>query len=81
MSLSTTFLLEPPTVSMTDHPTAQLRAIATAVPDHALSQADALSLAESVFGSRFDAFDSLKPVFANAGIAGRRLAMPVDWYP
>jgi len=57
-----------------------LLSLATAVPPHALSQADAKALAGRLFGRTAAGFDRLAPVFDNAGIATRHLVMPIEWY-
>ena len=57
-----------------------LLALATRTPRHRLSQDQALATARELIGDRFADFDRLAPVFANAGIAERQLAMPLDWY-
>lgn len=57
-----------------------LMGLGTALPRHRLSQADAFSLAREMFHDRFPDFDRLAPVFTNAGIESRAIAMPLDWY-
>ncbi|MEJ8631654.1 hypothetical protein P0F65_21560 [Sphingomonas sp. I4] len=54
--------------------------LATRTPRHRLSQDQALATARELIGDRFTDFDRLAPIFANAGIAERQLAMPLDWY-
>ncbi|QXT36004.1 type III polyketide synthase [Sphingomonas sanguinis] len=54
--------------------------LATRTPPHSLSQDQALATARELIGDRFADFDRLAPVFDHAGIAERRLAMPLDWY-
>jgi alkylresorcinol/alkylpyrone synthase len=54
--------------------------LATAVPPHAVAQADAKAIARRAFGGKAALFDRLSGVFDNAGIANRNLVAPVDWY-
>ncbi|WP_294232887.1 type III polyketide synthase [uncultured Sphingomonas sp.] len=54
--------------------------LATCTPPHRISQDQALATARELIGDRFSDFDRLAPVFANAGIAERQLAKPLDWY-
>ncbi|HEY6916761.1 MAG TPA: type III polyketide synthase [Allosphingosinicella sp.] len=57
-----------------------LLSVATAVPPHLLAQDEARELARRLFGHRMPHFDRLAPVFGNAGVATRRIAMPPAWY-
>ena len=57
-----------------------LLSLATAVPPHAVSQADAKAKARELFSGRPALFDRLQGVFDNAGIDERQLVAPVDWY-
>ncbi len=57
-----------------------LMGLGTALPEHRLSQADALAAARDKFQHRFPDFHRLAPVFTNAGIASRATAMPIEWY-
>lgn len=59
---------------------ASVRAVATAVPDHALGQTDARAFARSFFARDFPDIDRLLSAFANTGIAMRHLARPIAWY-
>ncbi|MGX1307635.1 alkylresorcinol/alkylpyrone synthase [Amorphus suaedae] len=59
---------------------AQLVSLSTAVPAIVLDQGDAEAAARAAFGPRFDAFERLAKVFANAGIRQRHVARPLDWY-
>lgn len=59
---------------------ATLLSLATANPPHELAQEAALALARTLLASQFRDFDRLSAVFANAGIAFRQLACPVEWY-
>lgn len=54
--------------------------LATETPPYILSQAEALDSARDLMGSSFSDFDRMSAVYANAGIAYRQLAMPLDWY-
>ncbi|WP_022727027.1 type III polyketide synthase [Fodinicurvata sediminis] len=54
--------------------------LGTALPQHRLLQSDAFTLARDIFENRFPDFDRFSPVFANAGIDSRPIAMPLDWY-
>jgi len=58
----------------------QLRSVATASPPHELRQEDVVEIARGVFSPRFPQFDRMVPVFRNAGVRTRQLAMPVEWY-
>jgi alkylresorcinol/alkylpyrone synthase len=57
-----------------------LLSLATAVPPHVISQADAKAAAREAFGGKKALFDRLAGVFDNAGIAKRHLVAPLDWY-
>lgn len=57
-----------------------LSGLGTALPKHRLSQADALAVVRAQFQERFPEFERLVPVFQNAGIENRAIAMPLDWY-
>ncbi|MDD9875943.1 MAG: type III polyketide synthase [Magnetovibrio sp.] len=57
-----------------------IRAVATAVPAHALSQADVKAWAARRFNGRAAAMDRLLPAFDNAGIDTRYSCVPLDWY-
>ena len=57
-----------------------LLSLATAVPPHAIAQADAKARAREAFGGRKALFDRLAGVFDNAGIARRHIVTPPDWY-
>ena len=57
-----------------------LSGLGTALPRHRLSQADALAVVRAQFQERFPEFERLVPVFQNAGIENRAIAMPLDWY-
>ena len=57
-----------------------LLSLFTATPPHILTQDDALATARDLLGSSFSDFERMTSVFANAGIAERQLAKPVEWY-
>ncbi len=57
-----------------------LLSLATATPPHTLSQDDALAAARELLAGQIGDFDRLSGVYANAGIAFRQLARPVEWY-
>jgi alkylresorcinol/alkylpyrone synthase len=59
----------------------RLVALATAVPPHALGQAEVARRAQHLFSeARAQDLDRLMPVFANAGIDRRYSCVPLDWY-
>ena len=57
-----------------------LLSLATAVPPHIVTQAEAKARAREAFGGRKALFDRLSGVFDNAGIARRHIVAPQDWY-
>lgn len=57
-----------------------LLSLATATPPHTLSQDAALATAREMLSGSFGDFERMTSVFANAGIAERQLARPVEWY-
>lgn len=57
-----------------------LLSLATAVPPHIITQAEAKARAREAFGGRKALFDRLSGVFDNAGIARRHIVAPQDWY-
>jgi len=59
---------------------ARLLGLGRATPSHDLPQDVARDWARIQFADRFPAFERMAPVFANAGIAHRQIAMPVEWY-
>jgi len=60
-------------------PAANLVALATAVPPHALDQEEVVRRVRRLFGAGPE-LTRLLPVFANSGIARRYSAMPLDWF-
>lgn len=57
-----------------------LLSLATAVPSHRISQADAKETGRELFAGRKALYDRLSGVFDNAGIEGRNIVAPIDWY-
>jgi len=55
-------------------------ALATAVPHHTLSQADARGRIGGQFAASLGSQSRLLDVFANARVAERQVCMPLDWY-
>ena len=60
--------------------TASVRAVATAVPEHRLSQTEARAFARAFFAADLPHIDRLVRAFGNTGIAERQLAQPIAWY-
>lgn len=58
----------------------RIRAVATAVPDHHLPQAELRAFAEQLFRDDFPALPRLLRVFDNAGVGQRQFARPLSWY-
>jgi alkylresorcinol/alkylpyrone synthase len=57
-----------------------LLSLATAVPPHRISQAEAKEIGRELFSGRKALYDRLSGVFDNAGIEGRNIVAPIDWY-
>lgn len=57
-----------------------LQSLATALPPHRVSQAEAKARARELWAGRNALFDRLAGVFDNAGIDQRHIVAPVDWY-
>src|SRR5438067_5668084 len=57
-----------------------LLAIATAVPPHAVEQAEVARLAPSFFPDLFRDHPGLVELFTNTGIERRHLARPLSWF-
>jgi alkylresorcinol/alkylpyrone synthase len=53
--------------------------LATAVPRHRITQAEAEAFGRRIFAARGAELDRLLPVYANAGIAARYASMPAEW--
>ena len=58
----------------------RLLSLATAVPDHIISQSQAAEASARLFADRFKEFRHLARVFDNAGIAKRHAARPLSWF-
>lgn len=61
-------------------PSTKLVSIATAVPQHVLTQGDAAAAAHCGFSSRYDDFARLAGVFATSGVRQRYMVRPLEWY-
>jgi len=59
---------------------ARVAAVATAVPEHELRQADARAFARAFFERDFKDIDRLLDAFDHTGIETRQLACPLTWY-
>ena len=59
---------------------ARLCSIATAVPEHVVTQTEAAERTRRAFGLRMPEFERIAPVFENAGIAVRHAVRPGAWY-
>lgn len=57
-----------------------LLSLATAVPPHRINQAEAKKIGRDLFSGRKALYDRLSGVFDNAGIEGRNIVAPIDWY-
>lgn len=57
-----------------------LAALATAVPEHRVTQADARENARAIFAGRTPLFAALEPVFENAQIGTRYSCQPIEWF-
>jgi alkylresorcinol/alkylpyrone synthase len=57
-----------------------LRSLATALPEHVLSQADVTRHAREIFAPMFGRFPKLEEVFQNAGIEQRYSVRPLEWF-
>ena len=57
----------------------RLLSLATAVPGHRITQAEARDFSRLIFAGRGADFERLLPVYANAGIDTRYSCMPMDW--
>jgi alkylresorcinol/alkylpyrone synthase len=62
------------------HPNAFIQSLATAVPEHVMTQEEIGERTRRVFGLRMPEFDRLAPVFDHAGIAKRHSVRPGVWY-
>jgi len=59
---------------------ARILAVATAVPPHALGQADVTRRIELALGPRSREIVRLLPMFGNTGIEHRYSCVPIEWY-
>jgi len=59
---------------------ARIAAVATAVPEFVLRQADVVAHAAGIFAPDVPDFDRFTPVYANAGVATRYSCVPIEWY-
>lgn len=59
---------------------ARLLALATSTPPHRIGCGEAKAVARQAYGWRGVDIERYMPVFDNAGIDSRALAMPIDWY-
>jgi alkylresorcinol/alkylpyrone synthase len=57
-----------------------LISLATTVPEHVLLQDRAVEIARELFAHRFEDFERMTPVYANAGIRKRHFSLPLEWY-
>lgn len=57
-----------------------LLGLATAVPGHGFSQAEAEGAAAGIFIDNPALFERLRPVYAHAGVARRYSSVPLDWF-
>lgn len=57
-----------------------LLSLATAVPPHRISQSEAKEIGRELFSGRKALYDRLSGVFDNAGIEGRHIVAPIEWY-
>ena len=61
-------------------PTPRLLALATALPQNLIEQAQAAKLARASFGHRMAGYDALERVFASTGIERRYSVEPLSWF-
>jgi alkylresorcinol/alkylpyrone synthase len=61
-------------------PDARVLAVATAVPPHALGQAEVMRRIELALGPRSREIMRLLPMFGNTGIDRRYSSVPIEWY-
>jgi alkylresorcinol/alkylpyrone synthase len=57
-----------------------LHGLATALPEHCLSQAEVQKRAALIFGGRYHQYDRLSQTFDTAGIDKRYSVVPIDWF-
>jgi alkylresorcinol/alkylpyrone synthase len=58
----------------------RLVSLATAVPQHRMSQSDIVGMTSAAFDRESSEIDRMIPVFGNAGIETRHFCMPGEWY-
>ena len=58
----------------------KLLSLATASPPNEITQDQVAEVAATIFRDRFPRFDRMLPVFGNAGVRTRQVAMPIEWY-
>jgi alkylresorcinol/alkylpyrone synthase len=58
----------------------RLLSLATASPPNEVTQDQVVEVARSVFAACVPQFNRMVPVFRNAGVHRRQVAMPVEWY-
>jgi alkylresorcinol/alkylpyrone synthase len=63
--------------NLLNHP--KIRALATAVPQHVMTQSDALHLGQSMFAEHFQNFGRFAEAYSNAGIEKRHICVPLEW--
>ena len=61
-------------------PPARLSSLATAVPRHAIDQADVEAFGRRLFRDRPEVFERLSSAYMNAGIERRYSCVPLEWY-
>ena len=54
--------------------------LATAVPEHTVSQEQAKCSAREIFGARTPLFRELEAVFDNSAISNRHICQPLEWF-
>lgn len=59
---------------------ARLISLATAVPPFEIRQDEVSAVAETVFATRAETFQRMRPIYGNAGIAKRYSCVPLHWY-
>jgi len=60
--------------------TPRLASVAVALPPFEIRQRDIVAVAETIFAGRAEAFERMRPIYANAGIETRYSCVPVSWY-
>ncbi len=61
-------------------PSARLSSLATAVPRHAIDQAEVEAFGRRLFRDRPEVFERLSSAYTNAGIERRYSCVPLEWY-